>query len=71
MKRFATLIIAVFAVFIIHLTDGTQVTGDKISVNRNNGVFVYELNTDKASPETSRLVGYVPNYMIMSIERVE
>jgi len=68
MKRFATLIIAVFAVFIIHLTDGTQVTGDKISVNRNNGVFVYELNTDKASPDTYKLKAFVPNYSIKSVE---
>jgi len=68
MKRFATLIIAVFAVFIVHLTDGTQVTGDKISVNRNNGVFVYELNADKASPETYKLKAFIPNKRVESVE---
>ena len=70
MKRFATIIVAIFAVFIIHMVDGNQVVGDKLSF-KNNGVFVYEQNEDKASTETDQLVGYVPNYMIRSIERVE
>jgi len=68
MKRFATIIVAVFAVFIINLTDGTQVTGDKISVNRNGGVFVYELNADKASSETYKLKAFIPNERVKSVE---
>ena len=68
MKRMAPLIVAVFAVFIVHLTDGTQITGDKISVNRNDGVFVYELNADKASPETYKLKAFIPNERVKSVE---
>ncbi len=69
-KKLSTLIVAVFAVFIVHMMDGNQMVGDRLSF-KNNGVFVYEQNEDKASTETSRLVGYVSNYMIRSIERVE
>ena len=69
-KKLSTLIVAIFAVFIVHTVDGNQVVGDKLSF-KNNGVFVYEQNKDKASPETCRLVGYISNYMIRSIERVE
>lgn len=70
MKRFATIIVAIFVVFVVQLLDGTQMVGDKLQF-KNNGVFVYEMNEDKASTETSRLIGYVPNVMIRSIERVE
>lgn len=68
MKKTGTWIVAIFAVFIVHLTDGTQITGDKISVNRNNGVFVYELNKDKASLETYKLKAFVPNAKVKSVE---
>jgi len=67
-NKLMTLIVAVFAVFIVHLTDGTQVTGDKISVNRNDGIFVYELNADKASPETYKLKAFIPNERVKSVE---
>jgi hypothetical protein len=69
-RKLSTLIVAIFAVFIVYTLDGNQTVGDKLSF-KNNGVFVYEQNEDKASPETCRLVGYIPNYMIKSIERVE
>lgn len=69
-NKLTTLIVAIFAVFVVQLIDGTQMAGDKLQF-KNNGVFVYEVNDDKASTEISRLIGYVPNVMIRSIERVE
>jgi hypothetical protein len=69
LKKLATLLIAIFAVFIVHMIDGQHKTGDQLRF-ANNGVLIYIVNPDKASPETTIFKAYVPNIMIRSIERL-